>query len=96
MILAGEHVDDEDTDDGVCMLDEDVDTEVCIVRIDVVGGGPTRVGCPFVEDSPVGEDDRAADDDPVLEDLVDDGVHNPVDEDVHLPTRIAVGFGAKD
>ena len=54
------------------------------------------MGCPFVEDSPVGEDDRAADDDPVLEDLVDDGVHNPVDEDVHLPTRIAVGFGAKD
>ena len=50
------------------------------------------MGCPFVEDSPVNGDDRAADDDPVAEDLVDDEVHNPVDEDVHLRLR----FGAKD
>ena len=47
MILAGEHVVDEVTDDGVCMLDEDVDNEVCIVRIDVVGGGSHSRGLSF-------------------------------------------------
>ena len=80
----------EDVDNGVC---EDVDNGVCIVRIDVEGGGPTRVGCPFVDESPVLEDGRDADNDPVADDVVGEGDHIPVGEDFRLPTRVC---GAKD
>ena len=88
----------EDVDNGVCEdvdngVFEGVDNVVCIVRIDAEGGGPTCVGCPFVEDGPVLEDGLDADDDPVADDLVDEGVHSPVGEEVHLPTRVR---GAKD